>query len=257
MSKAEKNAASLFIPDDSPDEYDEETIQGFLQNAGFSDDDQEWLVEFFKRPDTFGDRSGTSVFREHFEDGLERALGMIKEKVQIAKDRQTTLAILFSLILDFGSESNTWLLPNDKFDKSSEPSSHPEWIRDFQRHAKFCIQSLDRDKLDEFSKNAIFYVDDLLIFLFPDLLNQIVDLELLDPSQRSGWSSNDFEERKQLEYWLKWRFEDNEKRRDTVRLDTLLQTFSNFPEDVLGDKILGLLNAVGYALNLALGPGLL
>ena len=255
MGKAEKSIPSPILNlDDSL--FEEESIKLDLQKAGFSDDDQEWLVSFFNRQDTFGaPPSDTTVFRADFEDGLTSALNRVKEKVQIATDRQTSLVVLFSLMLGFGPGSNTWLLPNDKFDKSSEPSSHPEWIRDFQRHAKFCIQSLDRDKLDEFSKNAVFYVDDLLIFLFPDLLNQIVDLELLDPSQRSGWSSNDFEERKQLEYWLKWRFEDNEKRRDTVRLDTLLQTFSNFPEDVLGNKILGLLNAVGYALNLALGPG--
>ena len=235
MNKAEKNISSLILNlDDASSE--EEAIKQDLQKVGFSNKDQEWLVRFFKRPDTFGDPSGASVFREHFEDGLEIALRMIKEKVQIAKDRQTSLALLFSLMLDFGPGSNTWLLPNDKLDKSSNPSSHPEWVGEFQRHARFRIQSLDRDKLDKFSKNKIFDVDDLLVFLFPEPLSRIVD-------------------REQLEYWLKWRFEDNEKRRDTIRLDTLLQTFSNFPEDVLGDKILGLLNAVGYALNLALGPG--
>ena len=254
MNKAEKNISSLILNlDDASAE--EEAIKQDLQKVGLSNKDQQWLVPFFKRPDTFGDPSGASVFREHFEDGLEIALKMIKEKVQIAKDRQTALVLLFSLMLDFGPGSNTWFLPNDKLDKSSNPSSHPEWIGEFQRYAKFCAQSLDRDKLDEFSKNAVFYVDDLLIFLFPDLLNQIVDLELLDPSQRSGWSSNDFEGREQLEYWLKWRFEDNEKRCNKIRLDTLLQPFSGFPEDVLGNKILGLLNAIGYALNLALGPG--
>ena len=254
MGKAEKSIPSPILNLDDP-LFEEEAIKQDLQKVDFSDDDQAWLVPFFKRPDTFGDPSGASVFREHFEDGLGIALNMIKVKVQIAKDRQTALVLLFSLMLDFGPGSNTWFLPNDKFDKSSNLSNQPEWIGKFQRHAKFCAQSLDRDKLVEFSKNAIFYVDDLLIFLFPELLNQIVDLDRLDPIQRSGWSSNNFENREQLEYWLKWRFEDNEKRCDIIQLDTLLQPFSDFPEDVLGDKILGLLNTVGYALNVALGPG--
>ena len=249
MSEAEKNAASLFIPDDSSDEYDEETIQRFLQNAGFSDDDQEWLVEFFKRPDTFGAPSDPCVFREHFEDGLEIALNMIKEKVQIPKDRQTALAVLFSLMLEFGPGSNEWLLPNDKFDKSSEPSSHPEWIGEFQRHAKFCAQSLDRDKLGEISKSAIFYVNDLLLFLFPDPLSQTVDLDLLNPIQRRRLRYNDFTDLEQLEFWLIRRFEANAERNDTIRLDTLLQPFSDFSEDVLGDKILGLRNAIYHAMS--------
>lgn len=254
MSKAEKSTPSLISNLDDPF-FEKKSIKLDLQEAGFSNDDQAWLVEFFKRPDTFGCRdtfdapSDPSVFREHFEDGLGIALRMIKEKVQIAEDRQTALALLFSLMLDFGPGSNTWLLPRHKFDESSNPSSQPKWIGEFQRQAKFCAQSLDRNKLDEFSKNAVFYIDDLLIFLFPELLNQIVDLELLDSSQRSGWSSNDFEDREQLEYWLKWRFEDNEKRCNKIRLDTLLQPFSDFPEDVLGNKILGLLNAIHYAMG--------
>ena len=254
MSEAEKITPSLIFPlDDASSE--EEVIKQDLQNAGFSNDDQEWLVEFFKHPDTFGDRNGAAVFIEHFEGGLEIALRMIKEKVQIPKDRQTALVLLFSLMLDFGPGSNTWFLPNYKFDKSSNPSNQPEWIGEFQRHAKFCAQSLDRDRLVEISKSAIFHVDDLLLFLFPELLNQIVDLDRLNPIQRSGWSSNDFEDREQLEYWLIWRFHDNEKRCDTICLDTLLQPFSDFPESVLGNKILGLRNAIGYALNVALGPG--
>ena len=105
------------------------------------------------------------------------------------------------------------------------------------------------------SSSAIFYVTDLLTFLFPDPLNQIVDLDRLNPIRRRGWSSNDFEDSSQLEFWLKWRFEDNEKRHDTIRLDRLLKPFSDFPEEILGENILGLLNSIGYALNLALGPG--
>lgn len=256
MSEAEKNAASLFIPDDSPDEYEEETIKGFLQNAGFSDDDQERLVSFFKHQDTFGSPpSYTTVFREHFEYDLKRALEIIKEEVQIGKDRQTALAFLFSSMLGF--EPRFDLQPNEKFDKSSDSSSHLGWIGEFQSHARFCAKSLDWRKLAKIKESASFRFYELLPFLFPKgiPLNQIVDLDRLDPIKRSSWSDSDFEDPQQLESWLKLRFKDNEKHRDAIRLDTLLQPFSNFPEDVLGDKILGLLNAIGYALNLALGPG--
>ena len=248
MNKAEKSTPSLiFTLDDASSE--EEAIKQDLQSVGFSNKDQEWLVEFFKRPDTFGNRSGTSVFREHFEDGLEIALNMINEKVQIAKNRQTALVLLFSLMLDFGPGSNTWFLPNDKLDKSSNSSSHPKWIDEFQRHAKFCIQSLDRDKLGEISKSAIFYVNDLLLFLFPDPLSQTVDLDLLNPIQRRRLRYNDFTDLEQLEFWLIRRFEANAERNDTIRLDTLLQPFSDFSEDVLGDKILGLRNAIYHAMS--------
>ena len=229
---------------------EEEAIKQDLQKVGFSDDDQEWLVRFFKRQDTFGaPPSDTTVFREDFEDGLASALNRVKEKVQIAKDRQTALVVLFSLMLGFGPGSNKLFRPNDKFDKSGNLSNQPKWIGEFQRYAKFCAQSLDRDKLDECSKNAVFYVDDLLVFLFSESLSQIVDLDLLKPRQLSGGSSSDFEDPKQLEFWLKWRFEDNEKHCDTIRLDTLLQPFSDFSEDVLGDKLLGLLNAIRYAMG--------
>ena len=247
MSKAEKRTSSL-ISDLDDASAEKESIKQDLQNAGFSNDDQEWLVEFFKRPDTFGDSSGPHVFREHFEDGLEIALRMIKEKVQIAKDRQTALVLLFSLMLDFGPGSNKWFLPNDKCDKSSNPSNQPEWIGEFQRYAKFCAQSLDRDKLVEISKSAIFHVDDLLLFLFPEPL-KIVDLDLLNPIQRRGLRYNDFTDLEQLEFWLIRRFEANVERCDTIRLGALLQPFSDFSGDVLGDKIFGLRNAIYHAMN--------
>ncbi len=254
MSEAEKSIPPL-IPNLDDAFYEEEAIKQDLHNAGLSVHDQEWLVEFFKRPDAFGNPSGSSVFKEGFEDGLEIALRTVKEKVYIAKDCQTALSVLFSLMLEFGPGSNLLFLPNDKFDKSSDSSSHPEWIGEFQKHANFCAQSLNRDKLDEISKSAVFYVDDLLLFLFPEPLNQIVDLNQLNPIRRSGWSSNDFEDPSQLEFWLKWRFEDNEKRRDTIRLDTLLQPFSDFQGDVLGEKILGLLNAISATMTIGSALG--
>ncbi len=246
MSKAEKNTASLFVPDDSSYEYEEEAIKQNLQNAGFPNDDQEWLVQLFKRPDTFGDPSGTFVFRENFEDDLKSALRIVKGKVQIGKACQTALALLFSSMLGF--EPINSLRPNDELDKSSDSSDipDPEWIREFQNHARFCAKSLNWGKLVEISK-----FDDLVPCLFPESvpLNQVVDLNLLNPIQRSRYSSNDFEDPKQLEFWLIWRFEDDEKRRDIIRLNTLLQPFSDFPEDVLGKKILGLRNAIHYAMS--------
>ena len=257
MDKAEKSTPSLIFPlDDASSE--EEAIKQSLQNAGFSNDNQEWLVPFFKRPDTFGDPSGTALFRDDFIDFFEHILPSIVEKlgesVQTEKDRQTRLILLFSSMLDFGPGSNTWFLPNDKFDKSNDTSSHPEWIGEFQRHAKFCVKSLDRDKLVEISNHAIFHVDDLLLFLFPKPL-KIVDLDLLNPIQHRGLRYNDFTDLEQLEFWLIRRFEAKVERCDTIRLDTLLQPFSDFSEDVLGDKILGMLNAIRYALIVVLGPG--
>ena len=252
MSKTEESTPSLiFTLDDASSE--EEAIKQDLQKVGFSNKDQEWLIRFFKRPDTFGDPNGDPVFREHFEDGLEIALRMIKEKIQIAKDRQTSLVLLFSLMLDFVPGSNKLFQPNVKLDPSSDSLSHPEWIGEFQRHAKFCAQSLDRDKLVEISKSAIVHVDDLLPFLFPEPLSQIVDLDRLNPIQRSRWSSNDFEDPEQLEFWLIWRFENNEERYRTIPLDTLLQPFSDFSEDVLGEKVLGLLNAIHSAMSVIPG----
>ena len=256
MSKAEKSILSRISNlDDSF--FEEKSIRLDLQEVGFSNHDQEWLVRFFKRSDTFGDPSGASVFREHFEDGLEIALNMINEKVQVAKDRQTALVLLFSLMLEFVPGSNLLFLPNDKFDKSTDPSSHPEWIGDFQRHAEFCAKSLNWRKLAKIKESESFDLFDLLQFLFPKTipLNQIVDLKLLNPIKRSSWSDSDFEDPQQLESWLKLKFKDNEKHRDAIRLDTLLQPFSDFPEGVLENKIFGLLNAIQLALNSALGPG--
>lgn len=257
MNKAEKIISSISPLDDASSE--EEVIEQSLQKAGFSNDDQEWMVRFFKRPDTFGDLNGAAVFRDDFIDLFEQIfpniVARLGEPVQTEKDRQTRLALLFSSMLDFGPGSNTWFLPNNKLDKSSDISSHPEWISEFQRHTNFDFKSLDRDKLSEISNHAIFRFNDLLLFLFPEPLSQIVDLSLSIPIQRSRPIDNGFRDSEQLEYWLTWRFGDNKKRRDTIQLDTLLQPFSDFPEDVLGDKILGLLNTIRHALMSTLGPG--
>ena len=42
-------------------------VKQSLQDLGFSETDQEWLVRVIKRPDCLGDASGTSFNREFFE----------------------------------------------------------------------------------------------------------------------------------------------------------------------------------------------
>ena len=241
MCKAENSLSELVDPlDDSPTEIS--LVAQCLQELGFSETDQAWLVEVFKRSDCFGDLTGEYLFRHEFgTPDVTDGLNSLKERVQIGKDSQTTLALLFSAMLNFGPGQNEWLLPNDKLQESDGSWNIPRWVSEVQRHAKFNAKSLDWKKLIETTK---FY--NLLPFLFPNgvPLNQIVDLELLNPIPRQGWSNKDFEDHKQLEFWLFRRFKNNEKRYDIARLDCLIGDFSNFSEDVLGDKILGLLNAI-------------
>ena len=251
MSKAKKYSSLIFPSDDAS--LEEEAIKQDLQNAGFSNTDQEWLVRFFKRPDTFGNPSGTAVFRDDFTDNFEYVLPGIVEKlgepVQTEKDRQTRLALLFSFLLNFGPRFSKVVRPK----ASNDPSGQPEWIGEFQSHAKFCAKSLGWDKLIELrnSNSVMFLFDDLVPLLFPKgmPLNQIVDLDQLNPIRRRNRSSNDFPDPQQLEFWLIWRFNANAERCSTIRLDTLLQPFSDFSEDVLGYKILGLSNAIYDAMS--------
>ena len=87
--------------------------------------------------------------------------------------------------------------------------------------------------------------------LLPDgvPLDQIVDLDLLSAIPRRNRSRNDADDSKDLEFWLRWRFADDSNRRDQVQLGTLLQAFSRVSDDVLGDKILGLMNAIYNAMT--------
>ena len=254
MSEAEDGRSGLVFPlDDSEVSH----IKQCLEDAGFSRDDQEWLVRVFERPDCFGDRSGDAVFKYEF-NYFERVLPGIVEKLgkpdQTEKDRQLRLALLFSFLLGFGpiyhGETSG---PNEKLDIKNKVI--PEWVGAFQRHADFCVKSLDLHKLIEIWDEYRFY--DLIPFLFPEgvPLDQVVDLELLNPIQRRRLSSNDFGDLEQIEFWFKWRFGKNAERCDIIRLDTVLQAFSDFPEDVLGDKILGLLHAIGYAMNVGSALG--
>ena len=254
MGEAENGLSGLIFPfDDS----EISPVKQCLQDAGFSSADQTWLIRIFERPDCFGDRSGDAVFKDEFADFFEHVLPGVIEKLgesdQTEEDRQLRLSLLFSFLLGFGPVSSEVVRPNDKLVKSGRDWFIPAWVGAFQRHAVFCAEHLDWGKLIEIRDASAFLFFDLIPFLFPEgvPLEQVVNLDLLDPIRRQEWSNNDFEDPDQLEFWLIWRFRANSERCGTISLNTLLQAFSSFQEDVLGDKILGLLHAVGYALNIA------
>ena len=250
MRKTENHSPSgLVFPADGSPEEEISVIKEHLQNAGFSKADSDWLVDVFKHPDCFGDPNDTAVFKEDFTVDFEQFFPMIAEEiteaVQIEKDSQTNLALLFSMMLDFGPRYNTVFSPNVPLKEANGSLDIPQWVSEFQRHAKFCAKSLDWQILNKMTK-----FDELLPFLFPSgvPLNHIVDLGLLNPVRR-GKSSNDFNDPKQLEFWLIRRFKNNKERCDIVRLDALLHDFSNFPDDILGEKVFGLCNAIFYTMN--------
>lgn len=254
MNKVENSPLGLVHPLDDSSTEETSVIKGHLQNAGFSKTDSEWLVDVFKRRDCFGDPNRVSVFREDFTDLFEQLFPTIVDKlteaVQIEKDRQTSLALLLSCMLKLGIVGNypIWFLPNVERKESDNASNVPEWVHEFQKHAKFSAQNLEWHRLTERT-----HFDELLLFLLPEgvPLDQTVDLDLLDPIPRRNWSSNDPINPKHLEFWLIWRFEDEENRREKVNLGTLLPIFSRFPDDVLGDKILELLNTIYDAMTRA------
>ena len=257
MHKAEKSLSGLVFPsNDSEEEIS--IVKQCLAEVGFSTANQDWLVRVFKRPDCFGDPTGKSVFRHDeygaFGDDLLGGLNTLKERVQIEeKDDQTFLAFLFSLMLGFGPGGDLRLSPNKAPEKSNGSWDIPQWVSEFQNQAAFCAESLDWNKLRKGSPNATFDFGSLLFFLFPNdvPLNRIVKLNLLDPTQRRQRGNtylDEFETVEQLEFWLTWRFQANAEHCAKVRLDTLLQKFSDLSDDVLGDKIFGLLNAIDYAM---------
>ncbi len=252
MSKAENGRNGLVFP--SKDYSYSEELKQRLKDTGFCEADQAWLVQVFERPDCFGnsDSNSDSIFKDGFEDNFEYVLPSILEdlegQVQIEEDRQTRLAFLFSVMLGFGPRClDETMQPNTKPMKSDDVWDIPQWADEFRRHAKFCAECLGWNKL----KSSIRKLDDLIPFLFPEgmPLVQVVDFNLLDPIQRRGWSSGDFEDPKQLEFWLIRRFGANAERCNTIRLHTLLPAFADLPADVLGEKILGLLNAIHYAMS--------
>ncbi|MDE0297786.1 MAG: hypothetical protein OXN17_04080 [Candidatus Poribacteria bacterium] len=257
-----KNTSSnLIFPSDNPSFEEVSAIKQVLAAAGFPHQDQEWLVQVFERSDCFGDPESASVFREDFTEFFEHVLpGVVDalgDPVQSVTDRQNRLALLFSFLLGFGPIYSEVVRPRVRLEKSNDEWKRPDWMGEFQRQATFCATKLDWEKLYEIRNSRSFLFHDLVPFLFPQgfPLNQVIELDSLNAIQRRGWSSNDFGHPNLLEFWLIWRFNDNPRRCETVRLDTLLPIFREYPETELSEKILGLLNAVTYALNIALGPG--
>ena len=70
MSEAEDGRSGLVFPDDS--KADVFFAKKRLEDAGFSRDDQKWLISIFERPDCFGDRSGEAVFKDEFANYFDR-----------------------------------------------------------------------------------------------------------------------------------------------------------------------------------------
>ncbi len=249
MRKAENGPLKLVFPDDSSEEALD--IKRCFLDIGFPEADSEWLIHVFKRSDCYGDPSGVSAFNEefslHFQHILPCTVEKLSEPIQVGETRQTRLAFLLHSLLGFGTLGEGWL-PNVGFRKSSHSTDIPKWIGEFQKHAYFNASNLDWHQLKEVS-----HFDDLLLFLLPEgvPLNQVIDVELLNPIPRRNWSSNDRIDPEELEFWLVWRFGDNQKRCDTVKLGTLLKDFFRFSDDVLGDKILGLLNTIDNAMTRA------
>ena len=243
MGKAKKGRSGLVdFPEDSK-HLDVAQIENCLRDAGFSSDDQAWLLRVFARPDCFGSSASDAVFKDHFVDSFERVLPRIVENID-AKDRQTRLALLFSFMLNCGPVY---------YSEELRPRINGPWVHEFRQHAAFCAKKLDWHRLNEMKDSSSFLFADLIRFLFPkDLpLTQIVNLSTLDPVRRRGWSSSDFRDSKELEFWLIWRFRNNAEHCSTVSLHTLLPAFADLPADILGEKILGLLNAIHCAMSLS------
>lgn len=241
MGKAKEGRAGLIeLPEDSK-HLEVVHIKECLHAAGFSPDDQAWLLRVFERPDCFGSSASNAVFKDHFVDSFEHDLPRIVESID-PKDRQTRLALLFGFMLNCGPFY---------YSEELRPRVNGPWVHEFRQHAAFCAKNLDWRTLNEMKDSSSFLFADLIPFLFPkDLpLTQIVDLNALNPVQRRAWSSSDFRDPQQLEFWLIWRFRNNAEHCNTVNLHTLLPAFADFPAEVLGEKVLGLLNAIHYAMS--------
>lgn len=250
------------------DQYHQEVteLKRNLRNAGFSEADSEWLIRVFERPDCFGDPSGWSVFDDEFLNCFEHVLpGIVKRMPGKAdsseKDRQTRLALLFSFLLGLGPLYSEVIRPatgigqsSAEDDRSVNPEDDDSWIDAFRNRAGFHADHLDWHFLCELrdSDTNSFRFYDLIPILLPQgvSLRHVVDIDLLDPKPRSGYSSTDFKHPGQLEFWLIWRFRSNEDRSGIVSLSTLIPIFSDLHDAALGDRVLGLANAIRDALNI-------
>ena len=144
MSKAENGRNGLVFP--SKDFSYSEELKQHLQDAGFCEADQKWLVQVFERPDCFGnsDSNSASIFKEGFEDSFEYVLPSIlkdlEEQVQIEKDRQTRLAFLFSAMLGFGPVYlGRTIQPNSKPVRSDGVWDIPQWLTSFKSMQIFAL----------------------------------------------------------------------------------------------------------------------
>lgn len=247
MGKAEEGRSGLVDFPDDPRELETRQIQECLRDAGFSSEDQDWLLRVLARPDCFGSTARDAVFKEDFVDSFEGVLRQILDGTE-PEDRQTRLAILFGFMLNCGPVYCR---------EELRPSVEGSWATEFRRHAGFCARSLDWHTLDAMKDSSSFLFAKLIPHLFPDglPLTEVVNLDALDPIKRTKWSSSYFRDPGALEFWLIWRFRNEEEHRGTVNLRTLLPAFVDLPPEVLGEKLLGLLNAIDYALNTANAMG--
>lgn len=256
--------SNLVFPQDPSQEEIAELKRIFL-DADFSDADSEWLIYVFRRTDCFGDPTGKAVFNDGFVDFFEHLLPDIVVDVPAQTDRdkkdQTRLALLFSFLLGLGPVYSEVVRPTSRSGKSSarddlSPKSGDGqlWIDTFRSQAKFSASHLNWHFLCELkdSDTNSFRFYDLIPFLFPQglSLSQVVDIGSLDPKPRTGCSSTDFKQPRQLEFWLIWRFRADEKRRAIISLCTLIPAFSDLHDAALGNKLLGLANAIRDALNI-------
>ena len=253
MHKAENE---VFSSDDSSSK-EIAAVRLCLQNAGFSETDIEWLIDLLKRPDCFGSDSEISFHSPlsdyflYLQKDLQWIVEELGEPTQAEKDRQTRLALLFGFLiyLSLFKESG---FPLVEFYDRLPPSDCRGWIGEFRKHAGFSAKYLDFCKLDRVRNRPCLNFDVLIPFLFPEgvPLNQIVDLDLLSPMPSLLRSNRHYDNPKHLEFWLSWRFSgrgappDAARRPRIAKLDTLLPKFSNFSDDILGDKIIGLLYAI-------------
>ena len=251
MHKAENG---VFPSDDSSSE-EIAAVRSCLQNAGFSETDIEWLIDLLKRPDCFGSDSETSfnsMFSDYFlQEDLQWIVEELGEPIQAEKDRQTRLALLFGFLIYLSVYKEGGFLLVEFYDRL--PSSDCRgWIGEFRKHAGFSAKYLDFCKLDRVRNRPGLNFGDLIPFLFPEgvPLDQIVDLDLLSPIPSLWRSNRHYDNPKQLEFWLTWRFCGRGvflakvQHSRIAKLNTLLPTFSDFSDDILGDKIIGLLHAI-------------
>lgn len=235
-------SSNLVFPSDHTTDEDS-VVKRILLDAGFSDEDSEWLIHVFRRPDCFGDSEDASEFKEGFVDLFERDLPRILEKAE-PEDRQTRLALLFAFMLSCGP---------DYYSIELRPDVDGAWVGEFRRHAGFCAKNLDWRTLNSKKDSSKILFGKLTPHLFPEglPLTEVVNIDRLVPVQRKGYSSSDFEDPGDLEFWLIWRFQKDAERHNIVSLESLLPAVAELPPDTLGMKVLGLLYAIGDALNMA------